>query len=89
MPRRGWRSSRSTIAASSSTERPIVPPAPAEFSSRSQVGPSHAASASSSAGAATSRPASKPAPRCEPTWRTTPSASIAHATPDRVQERGA
>ena len=40
MPSRGWRSSRSTSAASSSSERPIVPPAPAEFSSRSQVGPS-------------------------------------------------
>ena len=37
MPSRGWRSSASTMRASSSIERPIVPPAPAEFSSRSQV----------------------------------------------------
>ena len=36
IPRRGWWSSLSMITASSSTERPIVPPAPAEFSSRSQ-----------------------------------------------------
>ena len=56
-------------------------PVPAEFSSRSHVGPWQAASASSSAGAARSRPASKPAPRWEPTWRTTPSAPIAQATP--------
>ena len=30
-------------------------------------------------GTTRSRPVSKPAPRCEPTWKTTPSASIAHA----------
>ena len=36
-PSRGCRSSRSTTVASSSIERPIVPPAPAEFSSSSHV----------------------------------------------------
>ena len=34
-----------------------------------------------SAGVARLRPFSNPSPRCEPTWTTTPSASIAQATP--------
>ena len=79
MPSRWWRSSRSKIAASSSIERPIVPPAPAVFSMQSQVVSLQRSSACSSAGTTRSSPASKPAPRCEPTWKTTPSASIAHA----------
>ncbi len=36
-------------------------------------------STSRSAGTQRSSPASKPVPRCEPTWKTTPSASIAQA----------
>ena len=42
MPRRGCRSSASNSVASSSIDRPIVPPAPAEFSISSQVCPSSA-----------------------------------------------
>ena len=71
--------------ASSSIERPIVPPAPAEFSSRSQVVSAVRSSARASAGTTRSRPASKPAPRCEPTWNTT-SASISRATSRVVHE---
>ena len=40
MPSRGWRSSASSSRASSGIERPIVPPAPAQFSISSQVSPS-------------------------------------------------
>ncbi len=47
---------------------------------QSQVVSEHRVSASASAGTTRSRPASKPEPRCEPTWKTTASASIAHAT---------
>ena len=39
MPSRSWPSSASTSIASSSIERPIVPPAPAEFSISSHVSP--------------------------------------------------
>ncbi len=49
-PSRGWRSSASTRIASSSIERPIVPPAPAEFSSRSHVRSEQRSSTSRSAG---------------------------------------
>jgi hypothetical protein len=77
MPRRGWRSSRSKIASSSSIERPIVPPAPAVFSISSQVVSVERSRTRSSAGATRSMPASRPAPWCEPTCSTTPSASIA------------
>ena len=67
------------IATSSSSERPIVPPAPAEFSISSHVGPTQRGRICSSAGTTRSSPASKPAPRCEPTWKMTASASIATA----------
>ena len=56
MPSRGWRPSASTSAASSSSERPIVPPAPAEFSSRSQVVSEQRSSTCSSAGTQRSSP---------------------------------
>ena len=62
-----------------STERPIVPPAPAEFSISSHVRSLVRSSTCSRAGTTRFRPASNPAPRWEPTWKTTPSASIAHA----------
>ena len=78
-PSRGWWSSASWIAASSSVERPIVPPAPAEFSISSQRSSVVSSSSSRSAGTTCSSPASKPAPRCEPTWKMTPSAPIAAA----------
>ena len=55
-------------------------PVPAEFSTRSHVVSLHRSSARSNAGTARSSPASNPAPRCEPEWKTTPSASIAQAT---------
>ena len=57
-----------------------MPPAPAEFSMQSQVVSLQRSSTSRSADSARSTPASKPAPRCEPTWKTTASASIAQAT---------
>ena len=56
-----------------------MPPAPAEFSSSSQVVAEQRSSTSRSAGTQRSSPASKPEPRCEPTWKTTPSAPIAQA----------
>ena len=56
MPSRSWPSSASTIAASSSIERPTVPPAPAEFSSRSQVVSEQCSSTSRSAGHAALEP---------------------------------
>ncbi len=71
---------RSKIATSSSTERPIVAPAPAESSTRSHVVSLVRSNARSRAGTARARPTSNPAPRCDPRWITTPSASIAHAT---------
>ena len=80
MPSRGCRPIRSWIVASSSIERPIVPPAPAEFSIRIHVSSVHSSSTCSSAGSTCSSPASSPLPRCEPTWKTTPSAPIAQAT---------
>ena len=46
---------------------------------RSHVSPPARSSVCSSAGTISSSPASNPVPRCEPTWKTTPSASIAHA----------
>ena len=39
------------------------------------------------AGTARASPTSNPAPRCEPTWKTTPSASIAHGDVHRRHER--
>ena len=61
MPSRGCRSSASTSGASSSIERPIVPPAPAEFSISSQVVVRRSARAPArSAGTTRSSPASKP-----------------------------
>ena len=56
MPSRGCPSSASKIAASSSTERPIVPPAPAEFSSTSQSRSSVSSRSSRSGGTARFRP---------------------------------
>src|SRR4029077_13802057 len=58
----------------------MVPPAPAEFSIRIQVSSVLSSSTCSSAGTTCSSPASSPLPRCEPTWKTTPSAPIAEAT---------
>ena len=77
------------MIASSSIERPIVPPAPAEFSSRSHVRSEQRSSTSRSAGTQRLTPAFRPAPRCEPTWKTTPSASIAQAasTVERIVAR--
>jgi hypothetical protein len=80
MPIRGCRSRASTSAASSSIERPIVPPAPAVFSISSHVFSLQLSRQSTRAGTTRRRPASKPAPRCEPTWKMTPSASIRQAT---------
>ena len=73
-------SSRSKIVASSSMERPIVPPVPAEFSISSHVSSVVSVSTCSIAGTTRSSPCSKPEPRCEPTWKTTASAPIAPAT---------
>jgi hypothetical protein len=56
-----------------------VPPAPAEFSSTSQRRSCVSSSSSRKAGTTRARPSSNPAPRWEPTWKTTPSASIAAA----------
>ena len=53
------------------------PPAPAEFSIRSQVVSEQWSRICFIAGTTRSSPASKPAPWCEPTWKITPSASIA------------
>ena len=64
----------------SSIERPIVPPAPAEFSISSQVSSEQSSSTRSIAGTTRSSPASRPLPRCEPTWKTTPSAPMAQPT---------
>ena len=80
MPSRGCLPSRSWSVASSSIERPIVPPAPAEFSIRSHVSSEQSSSTCSIAGSTRSSPASSPLPRCEPTWKTTPSAPIPQAT---------
>ena len=55
MPSRGCPSSASKSAASSATDRPIVPPAPAEFSSRSQSRSSVSSSSSRSGGHGTLR----------------------------------
>ncbi len=57
-----------------------MPPAPAEFSISSQVVSELRSSTCAIAGRTRSSPASKPEPRCEPTWKTTPSAPIAQAT---------
>ncbi len=54
-------------------------PAPAEFSINSHVRSEQRSSTCSIAGSTRSSPCSKPEPRCEPTWKTTPSASIAQA----------
>ena len=54
-------------------------PVPAAFSMQSQVVSLQRSSASANAGTTRSSPASKPEPRCEPTWKTTDSAPIAHA----------
>ena len=62
-PSRGWPSSRSNIASSSSTDRPIVPPAPAEFSISSQVRSVVRPRSSRSAGTARLSPFAKPEPR--------------------------
>ena len=58
----------------------MVPPAPAEFSISSHVVSEVRSSTCAIAGSTRSSPASKPEPRCEPTWKTTASAPIAHAT---------
>src|SRR3954454_22133712 len=72
-PSQGCLPQRSITTASSSTVKPIVPPAPAVFSSSSQVPSPASSSTRSSTGAARSRPASKPLPRCDPRWTITPS----------------
>ena len=48
-----------------------------EFSISSQVVSEQRSSTARARDAARSRPASKPEPRCDPTWKTTPSAPIA------------
>ena len=68
------------MTASSSIERPIVSPEPAEFSIRSHVVSELRSSTCFIASTTRSSPASIPAPRCEPMWNTTPSASIARPT---------
>src|SRR5919204_614814 len=85
MPSRSCWSRASKMIASSSSEWPIVPPAPAVFSISNHVSSAHRSSTCSSAGTMRARPASKPAPRCEPMWKTTPSAPIAHAVSVRVR----
>ncbi len=77
---RGWRSRRSTSAASSSIERPIVSPVPAVFSISSQVSSVQRSRHFCSAGTTRFSPLSKPAPWWEPTWKITPSAPMPQAT---------
>ena len=78
-PIRGWPDALIT-AASSPTSRPIVSPAPAEFSSSSQQSGASTANAASSPAWMRGIVASRPLPRCEPTWKQT-SAPICAAMP--------